>query len=111
MAHDPGDELREPTREIAAARIGDRSVEGRESVANASRRDAIGVHQAGDTGVIPGEKLFDFGETLTDECASGAGRSEEGDRVASGLQVMDGAAEEQNVTERPRPDDEDLQIT
>jgi hypothetical protein len=69
------------------------------------------VQQAGDTGVIPGEKLFDFGETLTDECASGAGRSEEGYRVASGLQVMDGAAEEQNVTERPRPNGEDLQIT
>jgi len=110
MAHDPGDELREPTREFAAARIGDRSVEGRENVAKASRRDAI-VQQAGHIGVIPGEKLFDFGQTLTDECASGAGRSEEGDRLASGPQVMDGAAEEQNVTERPRPDDEDLQIT
>jgi hypothetical protein len=111
MAHDAGDEVREPTYEIAAARVCDRGVEGRENVAKASRRDALWVQQAGDTGVIPGEKVLDFGEPRADEGASGASRSEQGDRMAGGLQSVDGAAEEQHVTERPRPDNEDSQFT
>jgi hypothetical protein len=69
------------------------------------------VQQAGDTDVIPCEKVFDLGGPRADEGAPRAGRSEERDCVASGLQVVDGAAEEENVTERPRSDDEDLQIT
>jgi hypothetical protein len=111
MGHDLGDEGGEPTYEVAVPCVGDGGVERRENVAKASRRGALGVQQSSDTGLIPGEKVLDFGGPRTDEGASRTCRREEGDRVAGGLQPMDGAAEEQHVTERARPDDDDPQIT
>ena len=111
MGHHTRDHSGQGVDEALVARVGDCGVDRREVVAETAGRNRVAREEARDIGAVPGDERIDLRRTVPQQRASRTLRRQEADGVSGRAKPVHGPAQQQDVAQRPRADEERLQIT